>query len=115
MVTVLVEQLSSVSDDLAGLEPWRSTGAEVRELVTSVQRARTCLDAAMSRLSGAADDMGLPTDDGATSITTWLANLTGMSRARLPGWPGWHGCPPITPRPPGPHGPRVGCRPTRPA
>ena len=75
---MILDQLSSLTDDLAALEPWTLTGAEVREVAAAVQKARTSLDAVLSRLSGAADDMGLPHEDGATSTTAWLADTTGM-------------------------------------
>lgn len=55
-----------MTDDLAALEPWSLTGSEVREVAVAVQRARTSLDAALSRLARCADDMALPKDDGAT-------------------------------------------------
>jgi hypothetical protein len=32
---MIVEQLSSVTDDVAALEPWTLTGAEVREVVVA--------------------------------------------------------------------------------
>ncbi len=38
------------------------------------------MDAALARVAGAADDMGLAKDDGATSTTAWLANLTGIHK-----------------------------------
>ena len=66
---MIIEQLSSLSDDLATLEPWTLTGAEVRQVAVAAQRARTCLDAVLSRLAGCADDMGLAKDDGAASTT----------------------------------------------
>jgi hypothetical protein len=78
---MIIEQLSSVTDDLAALEPWTLTGAEVREVITAVQKARTCLDAALSRLAGCAADMGLPKDDGAVSVTAWLAAVIGMTKS----------------------------------
>ncbi|KAA1375917.1 hypothetical protein, partial [Aeromicrobium fastidiosum] len=68
---MLIEQLSSLTDEVAALEPWTLTGAEVREVIAAVQTTRTALDAVMSRLAGCADDMGLPKDDGATSTTAW--------------------------------------------
>lgn len=77
---MLVEQLSSLLDDTAALEPWTLTGAEVREVLTAAQQARTGLDALVSRLAGAAENMGLPSDDGATSTTAWLANHTGIAK-----------------------------------
>lgn len=77
---MIIEQLSSLTDDLAALEPWTLTGPEVREVAIAVQRARTSLDAVLSRLAGSAAQTGLPTDDGATSTTAWLANLTGISK-----------------------------------
>jgi hypothetical protein len=77
---MIIEQLSSVTEELAGLEPWRLTGAEVREVVVAVQRARTCLDAVLSGLAGCADAMGLPKDDGAASTTAWLSNLTSITK-----------------------------------
>jgi hypothetical protein len=77
---MIIEQLSSVTEELAALEPWRSTGAEVREVVSAVQRARTSLDAVLSRLVGCADQMGLPKDDGATSATAWLSNQVGITK-----------------------------------
>ena len=49
---MIIEQLSSLTDELAALEPWTLTGSEVREVVDAVQKARTGLDAVMSRLVG---------------------------------------------------------------
>jgi hypothetical protein len=92
---VIVEQLSSLADDLAGLEPWRLTASEVREVVVAAQTARTALDAALSRLAGCADDMGLPKDDGATSTTAWLAataNMTKGAASKLVGLSRHSGC-----------------------
>ena len=77
---MIIEQLSSLSDDLAAFEPWTLTGAEVRELAVAVQRARVSLDAMLSQLAGCADDMGLAKDDGAASTTAWLASLTGVAK-----------------------------------
>ncbi len=82
---MIIEQLSSLADDAAALEAWSLTGAEVREVAKAVQRARTALDAVMSELAGCADGMGLPKEDGATSTTAWLANLTGMSKGEASG------------------------------
>ena len=92
---VIVDQLSSLADDLAGLEPWRLTSSEVREVVVAAQTARTALDAVLSRLAGCADDMGLPKDDGASSTTAWLAATASMSKAsaaRLVGLSKGAGC-----------------------
>ena len=77
---MLIEQLSSLTDEVAALEPWTLTSAEVREVVRAVQTTRTALDAVMSRLAGCADDMGLPKDDGASSTTAWLANSTNITK-----------------------------------
>ena len=77
---MIIEQLSSVTEELAAMEPWRLTEPEVRELVTAVKRARSSLDAVLSGLVGCADQMGLPKDDGATSAAAWLANVTGMTK-----------------------------------
>ncbi|MCW2825121.1 MAG: hypothetical protein JWQ91_2038 [Aeromicrobium sp.] len=77
---MIIEQLSSVVDDAAALEPWTLTGTELREVAVAVQTARTALDALASRLMGSADDMGLATEDGATSTTAWYANLTGVAK-----------------------------------
>jgi hypothetical protein len=77
---MIIEHLSSLTEELAALEPWTLTESEVRELVSAVQRTRTGLDAAMSRLVGCADQMGLPKDDGATSATAWLSNRVGMTK-----------------------------------
>lgn len=77
---MIIEQLSSLTEDVAALEPWTLTGAEVREVIAAVQTARTALDAAMSRLVGCAVDMGLPKDDGATSATAWLAAQSGIGK-----------------------------------
>ncbi len=77
---MLIEQLESLSDDLATLEAWTLTGSEVRQVAVALQKARTTMDAALSRVAGAADDMGLAKDDGATSTTAWLADLTGISK-----------------------------------
>lgn len=64
---MIVEQLSSLLDDTAVLEPWTLTGTEVREVLAAAQKARTGLDALVSRLGGTAGDMGLPAGDGANS------------------------------------------------
>ncbi|KAA1378450.1 HNH endonuclease signature motif containing protein [Aeromicrobium fastidiosum] len=77
---MLIEQLSSLTDEVAALEPWTLTGAEVREVIAAVQTTRTALDAVMSRLAGCADDMGLPKDDGASSTTAWLANSANITK-----------------------------------
>ncbi|MCD9197335.1 HNH endonuclease signature motif containing protein [Aeromicrobium wangtongii] len=77
---MIVDQLSSVSDDLAALEPWTLTGGEVKQVALAVVKARTSMDAALSRLAGCADDMGLAKDDGSTSTTAWLAAKTGISK-----------------------------------
>jgi hypothetical protein len=77
---MILEQLSSLTDDLAALEPWMLTGAEVRQVAVAVVRARTSMDAVVSRLAGCADDMGLAKDEGVTSTTAWLASATGISR-----------------------------------
>lgn len=77
---MIIEQLSSLADDAAALRVWALTGAEVREVAKAVQRARTALDAVMSQLAGCADGMGLPKEDGATSTTAWLADLTGIPK-----------------------------------
>jgi hypothetical protein len=77
---MILEQLSSLTDDLAVFEPWMLTGAEVREVAAAVQKTRTSLDAVMSCLAGCVDDMGLAKDDGASSTTAWLASLTGMTK-----------------------------------
>ncbi|QGG41484.1 HNH endonuclease signature motif containing protein [Aeromicrobium yanjiei] len=77
---MILDQLSCLTEDVAALEPWALTGAEVREVARTVQQTRTALDALMSRLAGAADAMGLPKDDGAVSVTAWLASTTGMPK-----------------------------------
>ncbi|MCD9197883.1 HNH endonuclease signature motif containing protein [Aeromicrobium wangtongii] len=77
---MILDQLSSVSDDVAALEPWTLTGGEVKQVAIAVARARTSMDAALSRLAGCAEEMGLAKDDGATSTTVWLANATGISK-----------------------------------
>lgn len=82
---MIIEQLSSLADDAAALEAWSLTGAEVREVAKAVQRTRTALDAVMSELAGCADGMGLPKEDGSTSTTVWLANLTGMPKGEAAG------------------------------
>lgn len=85
---MILDQLTSLLDDAAAIEPWRLTEREVREIAVAVQRARTGLDALTSRLAGTAESMGLPKDDGASSTSAWLANLTGVSKgeaARLIG------------------------------
>lgn len=77
---MLIEQLESLTDDLATFEAWRLPSAELREVAVAMQKARTTMDAALSRVAGAADDMGLAKDDGATSTTAWLANLAGIHK-----------------------------------
>ncbi|WP_206759092.1 HNH endonuclease signature motif containing protein [Aeromicrobium sp. CFBP 8757] len=92
---MIVDQLSSLADDLAALEPWQLTGTEVREVIVAVQRTRTALDATMSRLVGCADQMGLAKDDGAASTTAWLsaaANMTKGAASKLVGLSKGVGC-----------------------
>jgi hypothetical protein len=55
---MIIDQLSSLADDVAALEPWRLTDSEL----------------------GAVESTGLAKDDGAASTTAWFANLTGVSR-----------------------------------
>lgn len=77
---MLVQQLSSLIEDAAGLEPWQLTGAELREVVAQVHKARSALDALASRLMSSADDMGLAAEDGVTSTTVWFAHTAGATR-----------------------------------
>ncbi|MRJ78030.1 DUF222 domain-containing protein [Aeromicrobium sp. SMF47] len=77
---MIVEQLSSLTDDMAALEPWTLTGSEVKQVALALVRARTSMDAALSRLAGCAEGMGLAKEEGATSTTTWLATTTGISK-----------------------------------
>ena len=77
---MLIDQLTVLPADAAELASWSLTGAEVREVLTAASRARTSLDALMARLAGAADSMGLPREDGATSTTAWVANTTGIHK-----------------------------------
>ena len=42
---MLIEQLSSLPDDLAALEAWTLTGAELRQVAVALQKARTGMDA----------------------------------------------------------------------
>ncbi|QGG42336.1 HNH endonuclease signature motif containing protein [Aeromicrobium yanjiei] len=77
---MIVDQLLLLGDDLAALEPWTLTGSEVKQVSLALVRARTSMDAALSRLAGCAEGMGLPKEEGATSTTTWLANSTGISK-----------------------------------
>ncbi|GAA3515618.1 HNH endonuclease signature motif containing protein [Aeromicrobium panaciterrae] len=77
---MLIEQLESLTDDLAAFDAWRLPSNELREAAMAFQKARTTMDAALARIAGAADDMGLAKDDGATSTTAWLANLTGIHK-----------------------------------
>ncbi|TGN33657.1 DUF222 domain-containing protein [Aeromicrobium chenweiae] len=78
---MFIDQLSSLSDDAAALEPWALTDPELREVAVAAQRARTSLDALASRLVGAAEARGLPKEDGAASSSAWLAELTGVAKA----------------------------------
>jgi hypothetical protein len=78
---MIIDQLSSLADDAASLEPWRLTDGELRELASAVQRARTSLDALAARVLGAVEATGLAKDDGAASTTAWYANLTGVAKA----------------------------------
>ncbi len=77
---MLIEQLSSLTDDLAAFETWSLTGAELREATAAAQKARTSLDAFLARAAGSADDMGLAKDEGKTSTTAWLADVTGITK-----------------------------------
>ena len=65
---VLIEQLESLTNDLAMFEAWMLTGSEVREAAAAMQKARTAMDAALSRVAGAADDMGLAKDEGVSDV-----------------------------------------------
>ncbi len=77
---MIIEQLSSLLDDTSALEPWTLTDAELRELTRTVHQTRAGLDEFASRLAAASDDRGLAREDGCTSTTAWLANLTGISK-----------------------------------
>jgi hypothetical protein len=78
---MIIEELASLVDDAAALEPWSLTSNELRSVAVAVQQARTALDALASRLAGEAEEQGLPKDDGAASTTAWLANVTGTSKS----------------------------------
>jgi hypothetical protein len=77
---MILDHMSSLTDELAGSEPWRLTGAELRQHLIGAVRVRTSLDAYVSLLAGCAEGMGLAKDDGATSTTAWVAQVTGMSK-----------------------------------
>jgi hypothetical protein len=77
---LIIEQLSSLPDDTSALEPWTLTDPEVRELVQATFRARAGLEELAVRLAGAVTDRGLAREDGCTSTTAWLAQVTGIAK-----------------------------------
>jgi hypothetical protein len=77
---MIIEQLASLPDDTAALEPWTLTDGEVRELTRAVFRARAGLEELAVRLAAAAEDRGLAREDGCTSVTAWLAQVAGLSK-----------------------------------
>lgn len=66
---MLTNQMLQVLDDTSSLEPWTLTGPEMREVLDAAARLSAGLDAFISQLASAADRMGLPKEDGATSTT----------------------------------------------
>jgi hypothetical protein len=77
---MIIEQLASLPDDTAALEPWTLTDGEVRELTRAVFRARAGLEELAVRLAAAAEDRGLARQNGCTSSTAWLAQVAGVSK-----------------------------------
>ncbi len=60
---------------------WALTDAGVTAELASICVARSQLDARATVLVQAASERGLPRLSGATNVSTWLKNLTGISRA----------------------------------
>lgn len=77
---MIIEQLSSLPDDTSALETWTLTDPEIRELTTSVFRARASLEELAVRLAAAVEDRAIAREDGCTSTSAWLAQLAGISK-----------------------------------
>jgi hypothetical protein len=77
---MILAQLSSLREDLAALEPWRLTGRELQRVAVELVMSRTAMDAALSRVAGSAESMGVAKDDGSASTTAWLSQVTGIGK-----------------------------------
>jgi hypothetical protein len=77
---MIIEQLSSLSDDTSALEEWSLTDDEIRSLVRAVFRARAGLEELAVRLAATAEGHGLAREDGCTSTSAWLAQVAGLSK-----------------------------------
>jgi hypothetical protein len=76
-----IQALENVTSQLARLQVWQLDSEQLRHAVGVVAQARTVLDGLLSGLTGAADAMGVPRADGASSATAWLSQTAGLPRA----------------------------------
>ncbi|WP_019146190.1 HNH endonuclease signature motif containing protein [Aeromicrobium massiliense] len=77
---MIIDQLEGLRDDLRALEEWSLTDAELRVVNAEIHRTIASLTETAVRLAGAAEDRGIPREDGSASTTAWLASTTGIAR-----------------------------------
>ncbi len=74
------DQVAALLEESSALEPWALTDREIRAELRAAAQAAAALQALMVRLTAAAEDRGLPREDGCTSPTAWLASTTHVSK-----------------------------------
>ncbi len=77
---MISEQVAALLEESSALEPWTLTDREIRAELQAAAQAAAALQALTVRLTAAAEDRGLPREDGCTSPTVWLASTTNASK-----------------------------------
>ncbi len=77
---MLSDRVQALLEESSALEPWSLTDREIRAELQVAAQAAAALQALTVRLTAAAEDRGLPREDGCTSSTVWLASTTNVSR-----------------------------------
>ncbi len=73
-------QVQALLAESSALEPWTLTDREIRAELQAAAQAAAALQALTVKLTAAAEDRGLPREDGCTSPTVWLASTTNVSK-----------------------------------
>jgi hypothetical protein len=77
---MISDQVAALLEESSALKPWTLTDREIRAELQAAAQAAAALQALTVRLTAAAEDRGLPREDGCTSPTVWLASTTNVSK-----------------------------------
>jgi len=77
---MISDQVQALLEESSALEPWTLTDREIRAERQAAAQAAYAMQALTVRLTAAAEDRGLPREDGCTSATAWLASTTNVSK-----------------------------------